>query len=168
MAANGHILGQEQPWRLVGGIGSYLSTIYQGVLLCRLTEHASHILPYLGMGSGILRALDEWPRIDLLDDVRGNQFSAVVWRPAAEWAGATPRSPRQSPIKLPIKLPGKSWLSPSRLFEGVHLIDWQRAERNDFAIVEEFTPRGGHQRHIGLALYINGIGMVVIELRTQQ
>src|SRR5690606_12283700 len=51
-----------------------------------LTEHASHILPYRGMGSGIPRALEEWPRIDLLDDVRGNQFSAVVWRPAAEWA----------------------------------------------------------------------------------
>lgn len=33
------------------------------------------------MGSGIPRALKEWPRIDLIDDVAGNQFSAVIWRP---------------------------------------------------------------------------------------
>ena len=55
-----------------------------------LTEHASHILPYRGMGSGIPRALEAWPRIDLLDDPSGNQFSAIAWRPEAEWLGATP------------------------------------------------------------------------------
>ncbi|MCO8162362.1 hypothetical protein NJC38_09325 [Pseudomonas sp. 21LCFQ010] len=56
-----------------------------------LTEHAAHLLPYRGMGSGIARALQQWPRIDLLDDPRGNQFSAVIWRPEAEWQGATPQ-----------------------------------------------------------------------------
>ena len=50
-----------------------------------LTEHASHILPYRGMGSGIPRALEAWPRIDLVDDPAGNQFTAVAWRPEAEW-----------------------------------------------------------------------------------
>jgi predicted HTH transcriptional regulator len=50
-----------------------------------LTEHASHILPYRGMGSGIPRALEAWPQIDLVDDAAGNQFSAVAWRPEAEW-----------------------------------------------------------------------------------
>lgn len=50
-----------------------------------LTEHAAQILPYRGLGSGIPRALREWPRIDLLDDVVGNQFSAVVWRSEVEW-----------------------------------------------------------------------------------
>jgi len=40
-----------------------------------LTEHAAQILPYRGLGSGIPRALREWPRIDLIDDVAGNQFS---------------------------------------------------------------------------------------------
>lgn len=54
-----------------------------------MTEHASQILPYRGLGSGIPRALEEWPRIDLIDDVRGNQFSAVVWRPKPEWVSAT-------------------------------------------------------------------------------
>ena len=57
----------------------------------KLAEHAAHILPYQGMGSGIPRALGEWARIDLLDDVRGNQFCAVVCLPAAEWVGATPQ-----------------------------------------------------------------------------
>ena len=51
-----------------------------------LTEHASHILPYRGMGSGIPRALEAWPQIDLVDDPAGNQFSAVIWRAKAEWS----------------------------------------------------------------------------------
>lgn len=49
-----------------------------------LTEHAFKLLPYRGLGSGIPRALGEWPRIELIDDVTGNQFSAVIARPAAE------------------------------------------------------------------------------------
>lgn len=54
-----------------------------------LTEHAAQILPYRGLGSGIPRALREWPRIELIDDLAGNQFSAVAWRPESEWAPAT-------------------------------------------------------------------------------
>lgn len=64
-----------------------------------LTEHASHILPYRGMGSGIPRALKEWPRIALVDEVVGNQFSAVIWRPEAEWEGGAP------PVTLPVTPP---------------------------------------------------------------
>ncbi|MFA7664966.1 MAG: ATP-binding protein [Burkholderiaceae bacterium] len=54
-----------------------------------LTDHAFKVLPYRGLGSGIPRALEEWPRIELIDDVRGNQFSAVIRRPEAEWASVT-------------------------------------------------------------------------------
>lgn len=54
-----------------------------------LTEHAAQIRPYRGLGSGIPRALREWPRIELIDDVAGNQFSALAWRPEAEWAPVT-------------------------------------------------------------------------------
>lgn len=54
-----------------------------------LTEHAAQILPYRGLGSGIPRALREWPRIELIDDVAGNQFSALAWRPESEWAPVT-------------------------------------------------------------------------------
>jgi type I restriction enzyme R subunit len=47
----------------------------------------------------------------------------------------------------------------------VHLIDWEHPERNDFALAEEATLRGGHERRPDLVLYVNGIAMVVIELK---
>lgn len=53
-----------------------------------LTDHAFHLLPYRGLGSGVPRALAQWPRIELVDDVTGNQFSALVWRPAVQWQDA--------------------------------------------------------------------------------
>jgi ATP-dependent DNA helicase RecG len=47
-----------------------------------LAEHAAHILPYRGLGTGVPRALDAWPKIDLVDEREANQFRAVVWRVA--------------------------------------------------------------------------------------
>lgn len=49
-----------------------------------LAEHAAHILPYRGLGTGIPRALHAWPRIDLIDERDANQFKAVLWRPLSE------------------------------------------------------------------------------------
>lgn len=49
-----------------------------------LAEHAAHILPYRGLGTGIPRALDAWPKIDLIDERAANQFRAVVWRPTVD------------------------------------------------------------------------------------
>ncbi len=49
-----------------------------------LAEHAAHILPYRGLGTGIPRALGAWPKIDLLDEREANQFRAVVWRPVVD------------------------------------------------------------------------------------
>ena len=46
-----------------------------------LTEHAVHILPYRGLGTGIPRALHDWPTIELLDEIASNQFKVVVPRP---------------------------------------------------------------------------------------
>ncbi len=46
-----------------------------------LTEHAVHLLPYRGLGTGIPRALHDWPGIELIDDVAGNQFKVVIPRP---------------------------------------------------------------------------------------
>ena len=45
-----------------------------------LSEHAFRLLPYRGMGSGIPRALGEWPQIELVSEVSGNQFTARVQR----------------------------------------------------------------------------------------
>ncbi len=49
--------------------------------------------------------------------------------------------------------------------ETVHLIDWSNPEANDFALAEEVTLKGGYERRPDLVLYINGIAIVVIELK---
>ncbi len=45
-----------------------------------LASHAFHILPYHGMGSGIIRALKDWPHIEFTDDRQGNQFRVTLKR----------------------------------------------------------------------------------------
>jgi type I restriction enzyme R subunit len=50
----------------------------------------------------------------------------------------------------------------------VHLIDWQHAEANDFAIAEEVTLKGGHERRPDLVLYVNGIAIGVLELKNSR
>ena len=45
-----------------------------------LTSYATRVLPYRGLGTGILRALKEYPAIDFVDDRDGNQFRAVIRR----------------------------------------------------------------------------------------
>ncbi len=47
----------------------------------------------------------------------------------------------------------------------VHLVDWEHPEKNDFAIAEEVTLRGGHERRPDLVIYLNGIAIAVIELK---
>jgi type I restriction enzyme R subunit len=49
--------------------------------------------------------------------------------------------------------------------ETVHLVDWEHSERNDFALAEEVTLRGGHERRPDLVLYLNGLAVGVIELK---
>jgi type I restriction enzyme R subunit len=49
--------------------------------------------------------------------------------------------------------------------ETVHLVDWERPEKNDFALAEEVTLRGGYQRRPDIVLYLNGIAIGVIELK---
>ena len=49
--------------------------------------------------------------------------------------------------------------------ETVHLVDWEHPENNDFALAEEVTLRGGHERRPDLVLYLNGIAIGVIELK---
>ncbi len=49
-----------------------------------LSDHAAHLLPYRGLGSGVHRALEAWPKIDLQDHRNGNEFRAVVARPVPE------------------------------------------------------------------------------------
>lgn len=50
-------------------------------------------------------------------------------------------------------------------FKKVHLIDWENAEANDFALAEELTLKGGHERRPDLVVYLNGLAIAVIELK---
>ena len=52
--------------------------------------------------------------------------------------------------------------------ETVHLINWHDPEQNDFAIAEEVTLKGGHERRPDLVLYVNGIAIGVLELKNSR
>jgi type I restriction enzyme R subunit len=47
----------------------------------------------------------------------------------------------------------------------VDLIDWQNPNANDFALAEEVTLKGGHERRPDVVLYINGLAIAVIEFK---
>ena len=49
--------------------------------------------------------------------------------------------------------------------ETVWLINWDEPSQNDFAIAEEVTLKGNHERRPDLVLYINGIAIAVLELK---
>lgn len=56
-------------------------------------------------------------------------------------------------------------LAAGRPHDTVYLVDWAHPERNDFALAEEVTLRGGHERRPDLVLYLNGIAVAVVELK---
>lgn len=50
-------------------------------------------------------------------------------------------------------------------FETFHIIDWKNPEENHFAIAEEVTVFGNHEKRPDIVLYVNGIAVGVIELK---
>ena len=52
--------------------------------------------------------------------------------------------------------------------ETVHLINWAEPEKNDFAIAEEVTLHGNHERRPDIVLYVNGIAVAVLELKNSR
>ena len=52
-----------------------------------------------------------------------------------------------------------------KVTETVHLVNWAEPEANDFALAEEVTLKGGHERRPDLVLYLNGIAIAVLELK---
>ena len=52
--------------------------------------------------------------------------------------------------------------------ETVWLVDWNDAAQNDFAIAEEVTLHGNHERRPDLVLYVNGIAVGVLELKNSR
>ena len=55
-----------------------------------------------------------------------------------------------------------------KVTETVHLIDWKDPSKNDFAIAQEVTLKGGQERRPDLVLYVNGIAIGVIELKNSR
>lgn len=51
-----------------------------------LASFAAKLLPYRGLGSGLLRALRAWQQIELIDDRAGNMFKVIVTRPQEQAA----------------------------------------------------------------------------------
>jgi predicted HTH transcriptional regulator len=58
-----------------------------------LASFAAKLLPYRGLGSGILRAIKAWPDIELDDDRAGNLFKAIVKRIAPLTTGSAGEHP---------------------------------------------------------------------------
>jgi type I restriction enzyme R subunit len=56
-------------------------------------------------------------------------------------------------------------IAAGQAHDTVHLVDWEHPEKNDFAIAEEVTLRGGYERRPDLVIYLNGIAIGVIELK---
>jgi ATP-dependent DNA helicase RecG len=57
---------------------------------------AKGLLPYHGLGSGIKRALEAWPRIDFADERDGCLFTAEIHRMPVEELKLVPASPKTS------------------------------------------------------------------------
>jgi type I restriction enzyme, R subunit len=52
--------------------------------------------------------------------------------------------------------------------ETVWLIDWNDPSQNDFAVAEEVTLHGNHDRRPDVVLYVNGIAVGVVELKNSR
>jgi len=57
---------------------------------------------------------------------------------------------------------------PGKPTETVKLVNWAEPEKNDFAIAEEVTLKGGLERRPDLVLYLNGLAVGVIELKNSR
>ena len=55
-----------------------------------------------------------------------------------------------------------------KVTETVQLIDWEEPEQNDFAIAEEVTLKGNHERRPDIVLYVNGIAVGILELKNSR
>ena len=59
-------------------------------------------------------------------------------------------------------------IEAGKVTETVHLINWNEPEKNDFAIAEEVTLKGNHERRPDIVLYVNGIAIGVLELKNSR
>ncbi|MCB9495335.1 MAG: type I restriction endonuclease subunit R [Fibrobacteria bacterium] len=94
------------------------------------------------------------------------QISAALLRlqSAIETTGVTPYQANMRTYQL-LRYGIPVQTTVERPHDTVHLIDWDHPERNDFALAEEVTLRGKYDRRPDIVLYINGLAVVVLELK---
>jgi len=46
-----------------------------------MVRYAMHSIPYRGLGSGLKRAIENQPNIELINNVEGEQFYVIIPRP---------------------------------------------------------------------------------------
>jgi type I restriction enzyme R subunit len=83
---------------------------------------------------------------------------------AADTTGITPYQANMQTYKL-LRYGIPVQTAAGQPYETVHLVDWEHTDNNDFALAEEVTLRGGHERRPDLVIYLNGIAIGVIELK---
>ncbi len=76
---------------------------------------AKGLLPYRGLGSGIKRALEDWPDIEFTDDQEGDLFTVTVHR--KEEKSSEESSPKGSPKGSPKSSPKGSPKSSQKIIE---------------------------------------------------
>ncbi len=59
-------------------------------------------------------------------------------------------------------------IEAGKVTESVHLINWREPEKNAFAVAEEVTLAGNHERRPDLVLYVNGIAIGMLELKNSR
>jgi type I restriction enzyme, R subunit len=59
-------------------------------------------------------------------------------------------------------------IEAGKVTETVHVINWAEPEKNDFAVAEEVTLLGNHERRPDVVLYVNGIAVAVLELKNSR
>ena len=57
-----------------------------------MVSYALHTLPYRGLGSGLKRAYEHQPNIELINDVEGEQFKVIIPRPEKKLTIRTKRT----------------------------------------------------------------------------
>jgi ATP-dependent DNA helicase RecG len=78
---------------------------------------AKGLLPYHGLGSGIKRAVEQWPHIDFNDDREGCLFSVIIHRSLFEDQELTGRR-SETLVKTPVKTLVKTLVkTPDRVYQ---------------------------------------------------
>jgi ATP-dependent DNA helicase RecG len=114
---------------------------------------ANGLLPYRGLGSGIKRALEDWPDIDFADDRDANLFTAMVHRKeligSVESETSSVKSSEKSSEKILALLKANPELSAREVAEAMGItsraVEKQISKLRDENRIRRIGPaKGGH------------------------